>query len=125
MSPTDYDRALGQILREVRVAKGFSQMHLGNLVGVTFQQIQKYERAINRVSFGRFLEICEVLEVSPERIIYRVQQQTRDKGSADACTTSNSRATSALMDELRRFSPESKVKMTHFLRELREEDAKR
>lgn len=125
MSPTDYDRALGHVLREIRTAKGFSQMHLGNLVGVTFQQIQKYERGTNRVSFGRFLEIAEVLEVSPERIIYRVQKEVREPEATADRGVSNSRATSALMDELRRFSPESKIKMTHFLRELRDEDTKR
>lgn len=38
------------------------QDHLGETIGVSFQQIQKYERATNRVSAGRLYEICTTLD---------------------------------------------------------------
>lgn len=37
-------------LRNVRVARGYSQIEIGNVLGVTFQQIQKYEKGFNRIS---------------------------------------------------------------------------
>ena len=41
-----------------------SQTDLGQKLGVTFQQVQKYEEGRNRVSAARLFEICELLEVS-------------------------------------------------------------
>jgi transcriptional regulator with XRE-family HTH domain len=41
-----------------------SQADLGEILGVTFQQIQKYESGRNRVSAARLFEICETLDVS-------------------------------------------------------------
>ncbi len=43
---------------------GISQKALGNFLGVSFQQIQKYEKGLNRVSAGCLLEIAKKLEVS-------------------------------------------------------------
>ena len=40
-----------------------SQDHLGQQLGVSFQQIQKYEKGINRISAARLYEICQVLDV--------------------------------------------------------------
>ena len=42
-----------------------SQTELGNAVGVTFQQIQKYEKAKNAVPPGRLRQMCEILGVAP------------------------------------------------------------
>ena len=41
-----------------------SQKQIGEALGVTFQQIQKYERGVNRVSAARLFDICKVLNVS-------------------------------------------------------------
>jgi transcriptional regulator with XRE-family HTH domain len=51
--------------RMVRIARGLSQTELGNAVGVTFQQIQKYEKAKNAVAPGRLRQMCEVLGIAP------------------------------------------------------------
>jgi transcriptional regulator with XRE-family HTH domain len=51
-------------MRESRRALGITQEGLGGLLGITFQQIQKYESGRNRVSAARLFEICEALEVS-------------------------------------------------------------
>ncbi len=42
---------------------GLSQKELGSYLGVSFQQIQKYEKGLNRVSAGRLQEIANILEV--------------------------------------------------------------
>jgi transcriptional regulator with XRE-family HTH domain len=60
----DVEALIGECIRSRRIQAGVSQDTLGKALGVTFQQVQKYERGSNRVSAGRPLEIAEVLECS-------------------------------------------------------------
>lgn len=60
-TPHRLDVAIGQRIRERRRTVGLSQSALAEAVGVTFQQIQKYERGANRISFSRLVEIAEAL----------------------------------------------------------------
>ena len=57
------DAQLGKRLRHLRRLRGMSQTDLGNLLGVTFQQIQKYERGKNRVSADRLFRISRLFGV--------------------------------------------------------------
>jgi transcriptional regulator with XRE-family HTH domain len=61
---TAVDAYIGARMRENRLAINMSQADLGEILGVTFQQIQKYESGRNRVSAARLFEICETLDVS-------------------------------------------------------------
>lgn len=61
--PDSVDIHVGQRLRVRRSLLGLSQEKLADFVGVTFQQIQKYERGTNRISAGRLLRFSEVLDV--------------------------------------------------------------
>ncbi len=56
------DKIVGQAIRKRRLQLGLSQSQLAEAVGVTFQQIQKYERGTNRVGASRLFEISQVLE---------------------------------------------------------------
>jgi transcriptional regulator with XRE-family HTH domain len=49
-----------------RMVGGLSQTKLGKAVGITFQQVQKYEKGTNRVSASRLQQIANVLEVTPD-----------------------------------------------------------
>jgi len=60
-SPTPEDRAIGERLKQLRQAQGMSQTTLAEAIGVTFQQVQKYERGINRIGSGRLQRIAAVL----------------------------------------------------------------
>ena len=62
--PHSVDRDVGQRIKLARLAKGMSQAGLGQAVGVTFQQIQKYEKGANRVTAGRLSEFAAVLDVA-------------------------------------------------------------
>lgn len=55
------DVEIGARLRQARKARGLSQTQLGESIGVTFQQIQKYERGANRVSASMLARIAESL----------------------------------------------------------------
>jgi transcriptional regulator with XRE-family HTH domain len=57
------DSDIGKRVREQRLAKGMSQMQLAKHLGVTFQQIQKYENGMNRIGSGRLQRIAEALNV--------------------------------------------------------------
>jgi transcriptional regulator with XRE-family HTH domain len=56
------DVHVGRRLREKRILSGFSQDALGREAGVTFQQVQKYERGMNRISAGKLYCFSRILE---------------------------------------------------------------
>ncbi|WP_375656502.1 helix-turn-helix domain-containing protein [Bartonella sp. CM120XJJH] len=57
------DKFIGKKIRLRRKMLKMSQKTLGQHLGVTFQQIQKYENGLNRVSAGRLKEISDILNV--------------------------------------------------------------
>lgn len=59
------DVAVGARIRLLRKLRGLSQQALAESAGVTFQQIQKYEKGTNRVSSSRLHQIARVLKVAP------------------------------------------------------------
>ena len=60
-TPNKLDVALGLRIRQRRKSLGVSQTALADSIGLTFQQIQKYERGFNRVSFSRLVDIAHAL----------------------------------------------------------------
>ena len=62
-SPDEVDIHVGQRLRIRRSLLGMSQEKLAEAVGITFQQIQKYERGTNRVSAGRLFQFSRILDI--------------------------------------------------------------
>jgi transcriptional regulator with XRE-family HTH domain len=58
------DAFIGKRMRELRHVNNISQVELGRELGVSFQQIQKYEKGVNRVSAARLFDICKALNVS-------------------------------------------------------------
>ena len=61
--PDAVDVIVGRNLRIWRMAKGLSQAQLANRIGVTFQQLQKYEVGANRVGTGRLVKVAAALGV--------------------------------------------------------------
>jgi transcriptional regulator with XRE-family HTH domain len=57
------DTEIAKRVRALRLQRGLSQTELGEVLGVTFQQVQKYERGTNRISAGRLYRVAEVLDV--------------------------------------------------------------
>ena len=62
--PTDADHTVGSRIAVLRAARGISQTALGQALGVSFQQVQKYEKGRNRVGAGRLQTIADHLGVS-------------------------------------------------------------
>jgi transcriptional regulator with XRE-family HTH domain len=62
--PDPLDVMVGAKIRIFRIHRGVSQTDLAEQIGVTFQQVQKYEKGLNRVGVSRLLHIASVLRVS-------------------------------------------------------------
>ena len=69
MDTDQREAALGKVIRHARARAGLSQSKLGQRVGITFQQVQKYERGTNRVHFTRLLDLCAALDLTPEDLL--------------------------------------------------------
>lgn len=59
----DIDRHIGARVRDRRILLGLTQQQVAELIGVIYQQLAKYERAVNRISAGRLFEIARALNV--------------------------------------------------------------
>ena len=76
------DRRLGERVRARRLEIGMSQERLAELLGVTFQQVQKYEKGINRIAASRLFDVCAALDMSVARI-FEGMAGPKSKGSGD------------------------------------------
>ena len=61
------DRRLGQRVRTRRLEIGMSQEKLADVLGVTFQQVQKYEKGVNRIAASRLFDISAALDMPVAR----------------------------------------------------------
>ncbi len=75
------DSHVGNRLRERRILLGMSQTRLGESLGLSFQQIQKYERGIDRISVGRLVHMAEVLDVPITYFFDELSGPSEDGGS--------------------------------------------
>ena len=62
-APNPIDRYVGSRVRMRRMMLGMSQEKLGNALGLTFQQVQKYEKGTNRIGASRLQQISHILQV--------------------------------------------------------------
>lgn len=78
--PNPVDVHVGNRIRFKRIMMKMSQSDLGDAVGVTFQQVQKYERGTNRVSASRLQQVADVLRVSVTFFFEGQGAQVTDSG---------------------------------------------
>src|SRR6195256_6136701 len=109
-STNSHDIEVGQRIRARRMAQGMSQTELGNMLGVTFQQVQKYEKGINRVGAGRLVRVGEALDV-PVSFFFG----TTDGGGGDHRAILGFLDTSYSLRLLRAFS---RIPQTHVQRAM-------
>jgi len=75
--PDNIDIHVGKRLKIRRSLLGLSQEKLAEAIGLTFQQVQKYERGVNRISAGRLYQFSKILSVP---ITYFYEQFQNDNG---------------------------------------------
>jgi transcriptional regulator with XRE-family HTH domain len=77
---TSIDRQVGARVRQRRLELGLSQTELGVAVGVSYQQMQKYEGGSNRIGAGRLNLIAEALRVPPSHFFDRADRLGSSRG---------------------------------------------
>ena len=86
-SPNEIDKHVGSRVRMRRMLLGMSQERLGQALGVTFQQVQKYEKGVNRIGASRLQQLSDVLEVPPSYFFDSAETRTANGGLAEAPST--------------------------------------
>lgn len=87
--PRDADRKVGMRIRIARLEQKMSQEKLGDQLGLTFQQVQKYEKGANRVASPRLVEISKLLKKPVAYFLQDIQGETAvaDNGANDRLLT--------------------------------------
>ena len=78
--PNSADIQIGESIRAHRLIVGMSQSDLGRRLGVSFQQIQKYEKGMNRVGAGRLPQIAKIFDI-PVGTLFDANAVTSPGGS--------------------------------------------
>ena len=81
--PSPVDVHVGARIRLRRTLLGMSQERLGDALGLTFQQVQKYERGVNRVGASRLFDLSRILDV-PINFFYENMTAATSAGGAPA-----------------------------------------
>jgi len=79
----------GQVGNRVRIRRmliGMSQEKLGDLLGLTFQQVQKYEKGVNRIGAGRLYEVARILGVPIDFFYEGVAAGQQNSGFAESAS---------------------------------------
>ena len=79
--PNPIDTHVGSRVRLRRMLLGMSQERLGDSMGLTFQQVQKYEKGVNRIGASRLFQISKILDV-PVEFFFEEAPYVEDGGAA-------------------------------------------
>jgi DNA-binding XRE family transcriptional regulator len=121
----ELDQRVGERLRSRRLKMGLSQTELGVAAGVTFQQVQKYERGANRISAGRMIQFAERLGVTPAYFVEGFgggskanSENTKTARAIESVAASNEGV--AVLQALAQMKPSRRKFMVTLARALRE-----
>lgn len=119
------DRKVGQRVRSRRLEIGMSQERLAELLGVTFQQVQKYEKGVNRIAVSRLWDIAHALELPISRFFEGVGArgvaESRHEYADDAMASPEGTQLMALFASIK--SQRLRRKVLELVRTLTEEAA--
>jgi transcriptional regulator with XRE-family HTH domain len=90
-TPEIMDIRLGKAIRERRHALGLSQAAIAQAMGISFQQVQKYERGANRVSFSALIKIAAILRCGAADLVSAVEGMAADQSRSPKYPTEAAR----------------------------------
>ena len=102
--PHQVDQHVGALIRAKRKAMGMSQTQLAEALGITFQQIQKYERGANRVSASKLYEIAQKLD-TPLAAFFAGLDAARSTASGDLTSFLEQPGSHDLIAAFKRLTP--------------------
>lgn len=85
--PNPVDVHVGSRVRLKRIMEGLTQEKLGDELGITFQQVQKYEKGTNRIGSSRLHQIAEILN-TPVSFFFEDLQGSHEPGLAEGSASS-------------------------------------
>jgi len=100
---TELDRCVGARLRATRQHRGLSQSAVAERLGVSFQQVQKYENGTNRMSVSTFVTVAEALGLSPLLLLDRCLQDLEAVPSTNQPPSSHLRADAGRAEQTMRL----------------------
>ena len=77
--PDPIDKLVGSNIRQLRTIHGISQEKMAEELGITFQQIQKYENGSNRVGASRLYKIAQILKTSVSQMYKGIEEKKAPK----------------------------------------------
>ena len=113
---TRIDALVGARVRALRERRKMSQTALGEAIGVSFQQVQKYERGANRISASALFHIARTLGVSPADFFEGLSAQS--DGALEWSKMSDPQARGLLDNFARIASPRVKTKIAELVEQL-------
>jgi transcriptional regulator with XRE-family HTH domain len=119
-TPHPVDVHVGQRLRLRRKLAGLSQTELGEKIGVTFQQLQKYESGANRISASRLFDLSRVLDVPVSYFFDEMTTNVSESGKMEAALTDepNLMAKRETLELARAYTRIADPKLRQLLRSL-------
>ncbi|MES1197598.1 MAG: helix-turn-helix transcriptional regulator [Pseudomonadota bacterium] len=123
------DRRLGQRVRTRRLEIGMSQERLAEVLGVTFQQVQKYEKGVNRIAASRLFDISSALDMSIARFFEGLSPRSRGVAEDEADFVQDALATPEGMQLMSLYasikSGKVRRRVVELVRALAEEEAEK
>lgn len=104
--PHPVDSHVGRRVCERRLALGYNQSDLGRAIGLTFQQVQKYEKGANRISASKLWEIARFLQVDIGFFFTDLQDVSQSQSVDDTATVGERFHATRLTVEIARLAPQ-------------------
>ncbi len=93
------DIHVGKKLKQLRVLRGMTQTEVAQGLGISFQQVQKYELGRNRISASKLFEISRILNVAPSYFFDGLDDDSGDQGVLDHEATKIASMLTQIKDE--------------------------
>lgn len=116
-SPNDIDRQVGARLRLARQLRNISQETLGEEIGVTFQQIQKYERGANRISASRLYTLANFLGL-PLSYFFNEDEKDILVSASEEFNKLNGKDAMAVLEVLNNSSPSVRSSLVGMIKSI-------
>jgi len=100
----DHRKYIGKALKQYRLAAKLSQMALAEKIGISYQQLQKYENGTDNISLYRLQQICEALSIPVSSIIEVLEDAEPGKIAEDISKYGLSKEEKTLLDLFRRIT---------------------
>lgn len=116
--PTDLDANVGKRIRVRRLQLGLSQVQLSRVLGVSFQQLQKYESGANRLSAGRIYDLARHLGVTLDYFFEGVGMGTKKSVADEALVKIDKQAINLVRNFSQISDPATRAAVQNFVLKL-------